>query len=151
MQFSTKEFYAAVEDAIKKTEIDNTYIAEVTHSNTTALISSKRLYLQVKRADQMFLICAAPFGKGFFVSWWLGEPLNFIKDLIPRIPKIGPALAQWIYRKTFYQMDTDSMFKDCISGCVYEIVERITKEHGSRGLSELDRQSENIPLKDRFN
>jgi hypothetical protein len=35
--------------------------------------SAKREYLQVGREKLIFDICGAPFGTGFFVSWWLAE------------------------------------------------------------------------------
>ncbi len=149
-QFSAKEFYIEVKAAIENTGIDSTVMDYVHYSSTTSLFSSNRVYLQVKRGDQMFLICAAPFGKGFFVSWWMGEPLNFMKDLIPRIPRIGPALAMWMYRKTFFMMDTDNMFKDCIRECINEVVGKIANDKGVRGISELGNEPIYIPLKDRF-
>ena len=37
------------------------------------LLSAKRLYLRVIRKEHVFDICGAPFGNGFFFSWWLGE------------------------------------------------------------------------------
>ena len=150
-QFSTKEFYEAISEAIRNSGIEKTVVYEVAHASSSSIVSSNRLYLQVTRGDQMFLICAAPFANGFFVSWWLGEPLNFMKDLIPRIPKIGPALAMYIYRKTFYEMDTDDMFKDCIRECVNEVVDKIANTKGVRTMSELESKPTYIPLKERFN
>lgn len=150
LQFSTQEIYESITEAIKGTGIDRTEIAIVQHSSNTSFFSANRLYLQVRRGDQMFLICAAPFGSGFFVSWWMGEPLNYIKDLIPRIPKIGPAIAIWMYRKTFFMMDTDDMFKDCVRECINGVLDKITSEKGIRPMSDVEREPVSIPLKDRF-
>jgi hypothetical protein len=150
-QFSSKEFYNTVSEAIKASGISNTKIDTVQYSSSTNLFSATRTYLQVRRGDQMFLICAAPFADGFFVSWWMGEPINFVKDLIPRIPKIGPALAMWMYRKTFFMMDTDDMSKDCIRECIIAVVEKISNDKGTRAMTDLDHQPTAIALKDRFN
>ncbi len=136
-QLSVKDFYESVEEAIRNTGVNSISIDCVQYSTSSHVYLSQREYLQVRREDQMFLICAAPFGKGFFVSWWMGKPINFIEDLITRIPKVGPAIAAYMYRKSFYEMDTDSMFRDCISNCVKEIVNKMTNEHGTR-LSESD-------------
>ena len=34
------------------------------------IASAKREYLRMQRGKYAFDICAAPFGNGFFVSWW---------------------------------------------------------------------------------
>lgn len=143
--FSTQEFYDAVEEAIKAKEVDAVSMDRVTHLGKLKLFSSKRLYLQIRRQDTMILVCAAPFGNGFFVSWWAGEPFNFWKDYLPRVPKIGPAIAVWLYGRTFYEMDTDSMFKDFVQGCVVEVINRISESKGMRGLPELSKPV-NMPL-----
>ncbi len=43
------------------------------------VVSAERIYLRVERKLLGFDICAAPFGTGFFFSWWQGEvpPSNF--------------------------------------------------------------------------
>lgn len=38
------------------------------------LLSAHREYLHIVRGRYSFDICAAPFGTGFFFSWWLTEP-----------------------------------------------------------------------------
>jgi hypothetical protein len=35
------------------------------------LLSAKREYLRIIRGKYSFDVCAAPFGTGFFFSWWL--------------------------------------------------------------------------------
>ena len=37
------------------------------------VLSAKREYLRVTRQKLAFDLCAAPFGTGFFFSWWVGE------------------------------------------------------------------------------
>jgi len=148
-QFSVQDFYKSVEEAIRNTGVSNINMHRVQYSTSSHIYLSHREYLQVRREDQMFLICAAPFGKGFFVSWWMGKPINFMEDLITRIPRVGPAIAEYMYRKSFYEMDTDSMFRDCISKCVKEAVNKMTNEHGTR-LTESDFLPVTANFKDRL-
>ena len=145
MQFQTKEVYTAIEAAIQETGINKTDVDRVTYSES-GVLSSSRIYLQVRRGDQMFLICAAQIAKGYFISWWFGETLSFFKDFIPRIPKYGPKLAEIMFSKTFYQMDTDSMFKDIVKNCVLRVVDDISNAKGIR-LTELQRMETNTSSK----
>src|SRR5207302_6476924 len=52
-------------------------------------------YLRVLREKNVFDICGAPFGNGFFVSWWCGKM---------RPSALGPSLAVLIAVSTFYFM-----------------------------------------------
>ncbi|MBU1700304.1 MAG: hypothetical protein KJ831_09145 [Candidatus Eisenbacteria bacterium] len=50
----------------------------------------KRKYLRVTREDMAFDICAAPFGTGFFFSWWLGTTgSGFIHWVIVILPSLA--------------------------------------------------------------
>src|SRR5690349_13798286 len=82
--FSAMEFYNAVEQALDKKEIGDMKISRVTYSQG-GLFSSNREYLRIARGEYIFLVCAAPFGTDFFVSWWGGERITFAMDLVPRI------------------------------------------------------------------
>jgi len=146
MQFSAQEFYASVTRLLNENAVPNIEVDMVEHSTSKTLFSTSRIYLQVRREDQMILVCAAPFGKGSFVSWWNGEKLDFIKDFVPRIPTIGSALARYMYRKSFYQMDTENMFKEAVRACVMEVIDEMTNAHGKRGLTELERMAIDLPL-----
>ncbi len=148
-KISIKDFYSEVEQAIKALGIPDIHIHQVQYAATSHVYYSVRVYLQVRKEDQMFLVCAAPFGKGSFVSWWMGKPVNFLEDLVTRIPKVGPAIAEYMYRKSFYEMDTDSMFKDSIRKCVNEVVDKMTNEHGTR-LTAADFAPLSVNLKDRL-
>ncbi|MBN1827271.1 MAG: hypothetical protein JW958_13515 [Candidatus Eisenbacteria bacterium] len=69
-QASSQEFYASLEEALKRRQIPHISTSRVVYPETGAF-SPKREYLRVKREDLLFDICAAPFGTGFFFSWWL--------------------------------------------------------------------------------
>jgi len=71
-QTSTMEFYAAVEQALAPKLIPD-YSTSRVDWREGGVLSARREYLRVKRGKLVFDICAAPFGTGFFFSWWLAE------------------------------------------------------------------------------
>ncbi len=143
MQHSTQDFYQSAEEVIKKREMPDIKISRVTYGQG-GLFSAKREYLRVSRKEYIFDICAAPFGTGFFVSWWLGETEGgFIRQLLLKIPFIGPLLAKVRTMKTYYQMDTENMFKESVNACVLEAVDTITTKKGKRAPSVEERAYQN--------
>jgi hypothetical protein len=72
-QASSMEFYGAFERAIQMRCVPEIHSAQVEHKEG-GLASANRIYLRMHRGKHAFDICAAPFGTGFFVSWWLTEP-----------------------------------------------------------------------------
>lgn len=69
---SPLKFYSSVEAAINSRQIPFTETSRVEwHEGGT--FSVEREYLRITRDDHIFDICAAPYGTGFFVSWWLGQ------------------------------------------------------------------------------
>ena len=78
---STLDFFTAVEDAlrIKETPVQTERIL----LGEGGLLSTKRTYLRVSHERFAFDIGAAPFGKDFFFSWWLGR----------RIPDLGAMMG----------------------------------------------------------
>jgi hypothetical protein len=71
-QTSTMEFYAAVEQALAPKQIPE-YSTSRVDWKEGGVLSARREYLRVQRGKLAFDICAAPFGTGFFFSWWLAE------------------------------------------------------------------------------
>ncbi len=69
---SPQGFYGAVAGAIQRREIPGATTSKVLWSEAGAL-SADREYFRVTRGRLVFDVCAAPFGKGFFSSWWLAE------------------------------------------------------------------------------
>jgi hypothetical protein len=79
-QTSQFEFYDAVEAAVRKREIPDLRFSRVEYHESGAL-SALRIYQRIERKKLAFDICAAPFGTGFFFSWWLTEPKKSYKAL----------------------------------------------------------------------
>ena len=67
---SPREFYSALEGALAKREIPDVSISRVEHPEGGGVSSGSRLYVRVIRKKLTIDICAAPFGRGFFVSSW---------------------------------------------------------------------------------
>lgn len=70
---SSREFYTAFEKAVEARAVPELHSMRVEHKEG-ALASANREYLRMHRGKNAFDICAAPFGTGFFVSWWFTEP-----------------------------------------------------------------------------
>lgn len=115
LKFSTQEFYALSETFVNDKEIPGVVLSRVEHK-MGGLLSAKREYLRVTYKEYFFDICAAPFAKDFFVSWRQGELQTSQKRV----------------NKTFYEEDTERMFKSAIKLCVDRAVEQMSAEKGIR-------------------
>jgi hypothetical protein len=80
--FSTSalDFYELVNAGIARREIPDLKISQVEWKES-GLGSGKRVYLRVSREHLNFDICAAPFGTGYFFSWWLARIPEVFLDL----------------------------------------------------------------------
>lgn len=139
LQVSPKEFLASVEKAIESKQIPNIKRASV-DCREGGILSSKREYLRIKRKDHAFDICGAPFGNGFFVSWWLGEIPSFFWSIILSIPFLGSFAERFIKPSTYYKTDTAIMFQSLVHSAVLEVVDNVTQAKGLKALSELERK-----------
>jgi len=72
-QASSQEFYAAFEGAMAARAMPESFSKRVEHKEG-GLASANREYLRMQRGKYAFDVCAAPFGNGFFVSYWFTEP-----------------------------------------------------------------------------
>ena len=81
LQTSVQEFYGALEEALERRSIPGAQISRIERQEA-GLLSANREYLRVTRERLYFDICAAPFGTGFFMSWWLTEPKNELGALV---------------------------------------------------------------------
>lgn len=78
---SSLDFYAGVEKAIHRREVPDASVTQIEFKEGGAF-SARRIYLHITRGRHTFDICAAPFGTGFFFSWWLTEPPTRFGPLI---------------------------------------------------------------------
>lgn len=136
---STKAFYEQLESALQGKEMAGIRTGRVFHKEG-GLLSANREYFEVRRNDHVFHICAAPFGNGFFISWWLGQRQRGLTGLLLMIPIIGPLFARFVAPLTYYKIDTAMMFQSLTHSAVLSIVDGLTANHGIRGLSETERR-----------
>ena len=134
---SAEQFYSTIEEMVKKHQMPNIKIERVDQKEK-GLLSASRQYLRVRRGDLIFEICAAPFGTDFFVSWWLYETEGAMRSLFKNT-KFGDWLSNRAHSKTFFQMDTESMFRSCVHECVLEALDIVTQGKGVRQLTDSEK------------
>ncbi len=128
-----QEFYAAVEQAIQRRNLPDKELGRVTYAES-GIFSAKREYLRAQRKELLFDICAAPYGTGFFVSWWLAEKQGGLLALIAAFPLIGQFVANILRRLfqpwTYYSADTTAMFQSSIHTSVLEVIDQVCTQKG---------------------
>jgi hypothetical protein len=138
---SPQLFYQEVSTAIEKRQIPHARMDRIEWKEGH-LLSAKREYLRVYcNKDFYFAVCGAPFGTGFFVSWWLLQPpegcLFTMLSSFPLLSAIARALVKpW----TYYRIDTAMMFQTATHTAVLEVIDKITSSQGVRGLTENERK-----------
>ena len=78
---SSLDFYELVKAGLARREIPDLKISQVEWKQG-GLGAGKRVYLRVSREGLNFDICAAPFGTGYFFSWWLAKISKALLDLL---------------------------------------------------------------------
>jgi hypothetical protein len=86
----------------------------------------------VTRYEHTFDVSGAPFGRGFFVSWWLfGQ-----QGCLASIPVVGAFLRP----TTYYSFDTGLMFQSAVEYAVYQVLQATMEAKGLRALSADERK-----------
>jgi hypothetical protein len=78
---SSLDFYTLVQANLARREIPDLKISQVEWKES-GFASGKRVYLRISRERFNFDICAAPFGTGYFFSWWLAPISRVFLDLV---------------------------------------------------------------------
>ena len=103
LQESPQKFYNNLVQAISARNIPGIDISRIDYREG-GVLSAKRLYLRVKRKEHIFDICAAPFGSGFFFSWWRSEKLGWFWSLVMIIPFFGIQLMNMFRPEHIFAM-----------------------------------------------
>lgn len=140
LQFSTQEFYRHVEQILKDRKIPGIALSRIEFSQQLSILSGRREYLRVKSGPYSFDICAAPYGAGFFVSWWLGEDIGCLMRILLKVPFLGPYLLRRMVLKTYYMLDTEDMFMQATHRAVTDAMDMVATTKGMRGLSDTDKR-----------
>lgn len=139
LEDSSQRFYSSLERAIESKRMEKLALSRIDYKEGS-IFSDNREYFRVRRRDHIFDICAAPFGNGFFVSWWLGESPGFFWSLILKIPFLGIMLLKLFRPETYYRFDTALMFQSSVHSAVLEVVDQTTSAKGIRSLTESERK-----------
>jgi hypothetical protein len=132
--FSSEEVYSSIKKAVLERHIDSVLFETVHFSDFN--FTRRREYLKIRRGEYYFLIYAAPFGIGKFLSWYYLEDLNMFRMMLATLP--GP-IGKYFRRpphKTFYERDTLGMFKLSVKQCINEVIDTINKAQGQRSLAD---------------
>lgn len=144
--FKPTEFYDSLKKGIDEKGMEGISFSNITH-HEKGILSAKRLYMRVKFREHIMDICAAPFAKeAFFVSWWLGGAGVTFRDVLITLPIIGKLFNR--REMTFYEQDTEIMFKETIAGCVKQTIEDLTAVKGVR-MSIQDWKGSDIQFKNK--
>ena len=135
IQFQSTDFYQQIEQGLRDRNVQGLSFGWESFLESH-IFSAKRVYLKITENEYVFYVCAAPFGTGTFVSWWL-----CVKDekTANKIPIISKMAGKDRNNKSFYQMDTEAMYQSAIHSTVVAVADALTGEKGYR-LTELDRQ-----------
>jgi len=95
-QASPMAFYQAVEAALTRRQVPETKNSRVDYREA-GVLSANREYLHVTRETFNFDVCGAPFGTGFFVSWWLTEEVPTLNPILKALSLVGMlGVALWM-------------------------------------------------------
>lgn len=127
-------FYGKVEAALaahnaEKVKVERVQLAE------GGILSAKREYLEVRRGEHVFHVCAAPFGNGFFVSWWLGQIESGFFAWLASFPLLSLILRRFFRPITYYKLDTAYMFQSLTASCVERVLNEEVAAKGLRALT----------------
>jgi len=139
LQQSSQEFYSAIEGFLAPHNLKHVKLERINLSEG-GLLSAKREYLQIRRSDHVFHVCAAPFGNGFFISWWLGQIESGLWAWLASLPFIGGILQRFVKPMTYYKIDTALMFQSVTHGALLQALDGITEAKGMRALTESERK-----------
>ena len=131
---SSQEFFDSVEKKVQDMQIPNVSFSMVTYRQE-GIFSASRDYFRISRNEFVIDICSAPFGKGFFISYWLAKTDG---GLVAKIPFVNKLLGKDINSKTYYQLDTEAMFKESIHSCIVTVINEISSSKGIRGIMEQE-------------
>jgi hypothetical protein len=138
---SPQVFYAEVTKSIEKRKMPNAKIDRISF-NESHLLSAKREYLRISCGrDFYFAVCGAPFGSGFFISWWLLEPPDgCLTSMFASFPVLSAIARALVKPWTYYRIDTATMFQTMTHHAVLEVVDQMTSSIGIKALPEGERK-----------
>jgi len=138
LSYSSEAFYQTLKERMLAQEIEGLNISVVTYF-VGGILSHKRRYLRLTYDDFKYEVCAAPYGKSFFVSYWMQSHENRFAYACSRIPFIGKFLVRLFFPVTYYRVDTSDMFHALVHQHVLEMLDTIMDSEKLEKLSENQR------------
>ena len=136
---SALDFYGAVEEELKRREVPGLQLERVDWREG-GVTSAKREYLRIGRERLTFDLCAAPYGTGYFYSWWVAKqksPYAAMLGVVGLIVVLG-ALGLFISKL--------GMFIGLIMFLIALLASLAGVEHGARaGNVQLEEAVQAIP------
>jgi len=110
LQASPLDLYGCVEEAIHRRDIPLAKECRV-EWHEGGILSAHRQYLRIVRGEYAIDICGAPFGTGFFVSYW------FVYQMAPvgLLTLLGLLMAMPVLAFPFYAI-ASLLFNDTMTG-----------------------------------
>ena len=131
LQLSSTEFYVLLRSMITAYKYPDVTCTPVTLKES-GIFSSKREYLRISKQRYHYYVCASPFGRSFFISWWLQEDAHTAANVAQKFGWFGKAVASRLESKTYYELDTELMFTSSINAIIKAAVEKVKADKGFR-------------------
>jgi len=129
LQLSSKEFYKTLEDLVKDYEYPGVTV-KTEELKEGGWLSAKRQYFTISWQRHRFLVCASPFGRSFFISWWHQEGANTGANIASKFGALGKAVANNMENKTFFEIDNQIMFINCITALIKIAIDKVKADKG---------------------
>lgn len=130
-------FYTELEKILQHHEMPHSVIQRTKHKEG-GILSASREYLRVKHGDIVFDVCASPFGRNFFISWWLYETASTMRTVLKNT-RVGNFLQNRAQNRTFYQIDEEDMFRSCVHECILETITKVSEGKGMLQLTDAEK------------
>ena len=131
LQMSAKEFYTLLRGMIEEYQYPKVS-CELVNLKETGILSAGREYLKISKGRYNYFVCASPFGISFFISWWFQEDANTAANVASKFGLVGKAVANRMESKTFYEIDTETMFTSSITSIIKAAVNKVMVDKGFR-------------------
>lgn len=134
VSFSSQAIYDEIQNRVSDKQYPGIKMQKVLHPEGGSL-SHNREYLRIRRGRLIFDVCAAPFGKDFFISWWQARLPTTREVWLQLLPFLNKTAIKHAREQRYYEMDTETMFADSMKKCVEEVVQSLTAPTGTRQIT----------------
>jgi len=129
LQLSSADFYKTLESMVKQFQYPDV-TCKIEELREGGLLSAKRKYFTISWEYHKYLVCASPFGKSFFISWWHREGANTGANIAGKFGALGKAVANNMEKKTFYEIDSQIMFINCMDAIIQAAIDKVKADKG---------------------